>query len=192
MSRAYDIAYDAARLGVKLYMTCSLHKIEVKGRENVPKRAIIANTHASFADAPIIVSSLEERIYFLSKPKLMFISSIGREIIYGQMKPDNFRRIKKKVEEGYLFGIMPQGKICPEGQIDEINGGVFNLARLLQLPIVPVAIKGTKDVWPLEQKLPKPLGRIKVNIGEPMYVGDKRNGFNGELRDQLRELYKTA
>ena len=67
MGILYNLTYD---LGVGLIRLYSKHDIEVRG-EKIPDKAIIASTHSSLADGPVLNLGLNRRIIFLSKFRIL-------------------------------------------------------------------------------------------------------------------------
>ncbi len=68
----------------------------------------------------------------------------------------------RALEVGGAVAIFPEGNYGPkEGELMPFKKGFAHFAIKAGVPVVPVALSGTKDLW-----LRK---RIKVVIGEPIY-----------------------
>lgn len=84
------------------------------------------------------------------------------------------------------IAITPDGPSGPRGSIQQ---GVFQLAWLAKVPIVPVTVDCEKE-WVFRSwdrfRLPKPFSRIQVHYGNPIYVNDKEDF--PLLEEKLRAL----
>jgi 1-acyl-sn-glycerol-3-phosphate acyltransferase len=74
------------------------------------------------------------------------------------------------LEQGNLFGIYPEGTRSPDGRLYKGRPGVGWLALKSGLPVIPVALSGTRHVLPPGRVIPRP-GRIEVKIGAPLVFG---------------------
>jgi len=74
------------------------------------------------------------------------------------------------LEEGGLFGIYPEGTRSPDGRLYRGRAGVGWLALKSGLPVLPVAMIGTRRVLPPGRAVPRP-GRIEIRIGAPLKFG---------------------
>ncbi|HEY6294559.1 MAG TPA: lysophospholipid acyltransferase family protein, partial [Streptosporangiaceae bacterium] len=70
---------------------------------------------------------------------------------------------------GKLFGIYPEGTRSPDGRLYRGRPGVGWLALKSGLPVIPVALSGTRHVLPPGRVVPRP-GRIGVTIGKPLPI----------------------
>ncbi len=69
-------------------------------------------------------------------------------------------------DKGWSILIFPEGARIQNGQLEEFKSGVGMLAQSLQVPILPVAIKGGEAILPRETGLPK-RGAIHIAFGKP-------------------------
>ncbi|MGH2675205.1 MAG: lysophospholipid acyltransferase family protein, partial [Actinomycetota bacterium] len=46
--------------------------------------------------------------------------------------------------------------------------GVARMALEARVPVIPVAIRGSEDIMPLEAKVPRLSGKVKVEFGKPL------------------------
>jgi 1-acyl-sn-glycerol-3-phosphate acyltransferase len=65
------------------------------------------------------------------------------------------------------------------------------IVRRTKVPVVPMAIEGAYKVWPPARKLPKPIGRLSVIVGEPIeaaaLLAESDDGI-GRLESEVRRL----
>lgn len=80
------------------------------------------------------------------------------------------RGLVKAAREGHDLAITPDG---PRGPAGVFKPGGIVAAQLTGLPIVPVAV-GASSAWHLrswdEFMVPKPLSRVRIRYGDPVYV----------------------
>jgi 1-acyl-sn-glycerol-3-phosphate acyltransferase len=79
------------------------------------------------------------------------------------------------LQAGNLFAIYPEGTRSPDGRLYRGRPGVGWLALKSGLPVVPVAMVGTRRVLPPGRVVPRP-GRIEVRIGAPLVFGAEVTG----------------
>ncbi len=96
--------------------------------------------------------------------------------------------LKSIVEKGERIGFTPDG---PRGPLREVQKGVLFLAQKTGRPIVPVAY-GAKKRWVFKSRwdeflVPKPLNKIAMMYGEPIYVSPSDN-----LEEKAFELKTIA
>ena len=77
----------------------------------------------------------------------------------------------KRLRDGELFGIYPEGTRSPDGRLYRGKTGVARLALLSGAPVIPVAMIGTHAAQPIGQKIPSRTN-IGMVIGEPLYAAD--------------------
>ena len=106
----------------------------------------------------------------------------GIRVDRGTGSEEPLRAAELALGAGELVAIMPQGTI-PRGPAffePELKGrwGAAKLANLAGVPVIPVGLWGTEEVWPRSSKLPDVTNvlhppTVRVRVGEPMdLVGD--------------------
>lgn len=150
--------------------------LRVIGRERLPRRGpyIVAATHRSWADAFILTAALplEPRPYFLADKSEVEKTAFRRLVLrlFGGVVPiQRGRRVGDEsalgaavrvLAGGGVLGIFPEGVVAAEeGELLPLQRGVAHIFLRTQVPIVPVAISGTKELY---------LGKtFTVEIGPP-------------------------
>jgi 1-acyl-sn-glycerol-3-phosphate acyltransferase len=127
----------------------------VTGGENIPASggAILAANHQSFLDSVFLPLMLSRPVTFSAKAE--YFTASGPAARLGLLA------------EGNLFGIYPEGTRSPDGRLYRGRPGVGWLALKSGLPVIPVAMSGTRKVLPPGRVVPRP-GRIGVTIGQPL------------------------
>jgi 1-acyl-sn-glycerol-3-phosphate acyltransferase len=63
--------------------------------------------------------------------------------------------------------IFPEGSRSPDGSIQPFKKGGFSLAIKSGAPIIPIAIRGSREIMPKEKLTVRP-GEIQIRIGQPV------------------------
>ncbi len=93
---------------------------------------------------------------------------------------------------GKILNLYPEGQRSFDGQLQEFKNGAAILATELDLPTVPVAIDGTRRVWPRDSWRIRP-AKVRINFGEPFTPRSAiPEGVSGEaayeaVTDELKE-----
>jgi 1-acyl-sn-glycerol-3-phosphate acyltransferase len=175
VSRRANLPYRLVRLvGVPLLRLC--FSFDVSGRDNIPRSGnyvVIAN-HLNWLDefALLYLFPIEPRLHFLADPTILvtrrfqwwLIRTTGGYVpVVRDRHSDQrlFEHVDRCLEVGGAVAIFPEANYGPrEGELMPFHKGFAHFAIKAGVPVVPVALSGTKDLW-----LRK---RIKVVIGEPL------------------------
>ena len=139
-------------------------RIEIKGLENVPKKGalIIASNHLSYLDPMVIGASLNRKIYFIAK-KEVFKSMLGRFVLKylnafpvdrGNVDILAFKKAMNILQEEEVLCLFPEGTRSLNGELQELKLGVVKIAMKTGVPILPVGIIGTYEIYPQGKKFP--------------------------------------
>lgn len=180
---------------------------EVKGIENVSKlnSAIIAANHCSYLDFFIISAVIRRRLYFLAARELHRVSILrwfmryNERIYLDREKPGvrYFREVVKILHQNKLVVIFPEGSRSVDGKVHKGKFGFVKLAIVARVPIIPMGISGTFDVFPRDVRFPHLSRRCKLHIGKPIFLdkcfGKKTNKdalqkIADDIMDKLSEL----
>jgi long-chain acyl-CoA synthetase len=157
-------------------------KFEVQGLENIPANAacIFSPNHQSFMDALIVASSIKSSIlkktFFIAKEK-HFHSGFRR------LMAENSNVIVANINSGLKFAIQqtagvlksgrnmvifPEGARSRDGSLLPFKKSFAILSKELNVPIVPVAIKGAFESLSIGSRFPRP-GKITLQFLKPIY-----------------------
>src|SRR3712207_9263252 len=68
----------------------------------------------------------------------------------------------RRLKDGGLFGIYPEGTRSPDGRLYRGKTGVARLAIESGAPVIPVAMVGTNIAQPIGTRIPKVIDRKSV------------------------------
>lgn len=197
---------------LKLILTPVLRffwRVRVEGIEHIPDEgpAILASNHVSFCDSIFLPLVLRRRITFVAKaeyfddPKTAwFFRAVGQIPIKrtgGSASMAALDSAAEVLEGGHLFGIYPEGTRSPDGRLYKGKTGVARLALRCRVPVLAVAMIGTKEVQPIGQVKPNLFRPITIRISPPMdfsrYADDPTNPtilrqITDEIMFELRSL----
>ena len=172
VSARANIPYRLVRLiGIPLLRLC--FRFHVEGRENIPRSGnyiVIAN-HLNWLDefTLLYLFPVEPRLHFLADPTILVTRKLqwwivrttgGYVPVVRERRGDRvlFQHVDRALALGGAVAIFPEGNYGPkEGELLPFHKGFAHFAIKAGVPVVPVALSGTKDLWFRK--------RIKVVIG---------------------------
>jgi long-chain acyl-CoA synthetase len=94
------------------------------------------------------------------------------------------------LRKGKILCVFPEGTRSRDGSIKEFKKGVGIIARELNIPVIPVAIKGTYEMLAPGKRFPRPV-KVTVSFGKPIYPGDlDYDGIVKKLYEEVVGLLK--
>ena len=181
----------------RLLMTLSGCRVDVVGRERAPVEGpvVFVANHASYLDSPLLMSVLPAGARFAVKARLAGYPILGQVIRRAGHIPLHKDDQSQRIEgAGDLQAPLSRGEpllVFPEGTFDEIPRllpfrlGAFRAAVDAGCPVVPVAIRGARRVFPAETWLLRP-GRIAVTFGPLLRPSGTEWSEIVRLRDEAR------
>jgi 1-acyl-sn-glycerol-3-phosphate acyltransferase len=189
-----------------------LHTIwrpKVTGEENIPASggAILAANHQSVVDSVFLPLMLDRPVTFSAKAEYFTASGPAARLWAAYLRATNQLRMERDgpraahdtleaalalLQQGQLFGIYPEGTRSPDGRLYRGRPGVGWLALRSGLPVIPVALSGTREVLPPGRMIPRP-GRIEVTIGKPLALAPELfDAPPGKARRQIADQVMAA
>lgn len=170
-----------------------LLKIETVNRDRIPQAGtfIIAANHSSMLDFPVLSAILPPKVrktisvpaaydYFYKKSLGTWFFRAGFNMFpmkrYGNYY-DGLKICENKIKEGKPLIVFPEGTRSVSGKLQKFKPGVGLLAFNLNVPIIPVYIKGVYKALPKGATIPKPT-KIQVIVGEAVYAKKFKNRFS--------------
>ncbi|HSB06366.1 MAG TPA: lysophospholipid acyltransferase family protein [Thermodesulfobacteriota bacterium] len=173
------LGHRFARLWGKTALLVNGVRIEVEGLEYVHEESpyIFMSNHQGSYDIFAFLGYLPFQFKWLAKKELFSIPVIGwamtaagyisidREGTRETVKAMN--KAAQKIREGMSVVIFPEGTRSADGSIQPFKKGGFTLAIKSKVPIVPMAIAGSREIMPKDKLTLNP-GEIRVRIGQPI------------------------
>jgi 1-acyl-sn-glycerol-3-phosphate acyltransferase len=185
------------------------YRLRVDGAENVPKAGgvILASNHVSFSDSIFLPLVLRRRVTFVAKAEYFedrktawFFRAVGQIPIKregGSASERALASAREVLDAGGVFGIYPEGTRSPDGRLYKGHTGVARLALQCRVPVVAVAMIGTREAQPIGQVMPRLFMPIGVRFSRPMSFEAYRDRaddpralrqITDEIMFELREL----
>jgi len=166
-----------------------LFRLRISGLENVPQGgAIIAPNHQSFWDIPLVGLALAgRRTHFMAKSELFrnpLFAWIIRTLLAFPVRrgaPDRtaIRYAISILKQGELLTIFPEGTRSKTGELKAAEAGLTLIAARAQAPIVPVGIKGTRQMFSRENFFPQ----VEIRFGVPLGMQATESTNDGQTMD---------
>ncbi len=147
----------------------------IYGAENVPQTGslLIVSNHASYFDPPIVSSCVRRPVAYMAKEELFAVPGLAQLIkLYGAYpvnrgSPDRaaLRAAVKCIEDGWAVGVFLEGTRTPDGRITDPKRGAALLAAKANVPLLPVSLWGTEQIFLKGSLIPVP-ATVTVRIGQ--------------------------
>lgn len=191
-------AHEYPKRFSKTFMKLTGSEISVEGLDLIPEGAVvfIAN-HESDFDIPVLLGTIDKPFGFVSKIEVKrvpilsaWLDAINCILIDRKNREQALNSMQegvKLLKEGHSLVIFPEGKRSMGGPVLPFKVGGIRLAQDAGVPIVPIAIKGTADVFEKNRRLIKP-APIKVTIGHHIAPNVHCHKDYKELTEEIRQI----
>ncbi len=175
------ITFRLVNASVRVLMVLWRVRLVVEGLDRLPDRPgiILASNHLSWADpvllAVVVHRANGRRVRHMAKAEAVSIPVFGLLLRdYGGFavrrgRPDReaYRMARDVLAGGDWLGLAPEGTRSRTGTLGEPKPGVALLAVRSGAEIVPAAIWGTEELWPIGSLLPHPGKTVHIRFGDP-------------------------
>lgn len=175
------------------------------GMELVPQTGpgLLISNHISHFDPPFMTAKFPRVIHFMADKPLLKIPILGKMMEWGHVfaidRTKNDRSALKtamaRLQAGNVVGIFPE-KGIRHGATSVLGGaelpiGTASLWRMTDVPVIPMVIIGSDQMYAGKNYLRRP--RVFVRVGKPL--SPDRNASREELRDRIvaawREIFES-
>ena len=194
------VVYHLFLLPLTLIM-CRVRAIGVERFATVKPPVLFISNHVTDVDAALILSALPWRWRYRTaiamqgellrewrypptalgwfarvKSKVMYALAAALFNVFSLPRQSGFRQsfayAGEAVDRGYSILIFPEGTETRDGQLQPFKAGIGLLASELNVPVVPIMLRGLFEVKQRRQRFVKP-GTVSVTFGDPI-------AFSGE------------
>lgn len=172
-------AWRLARAASRLFLRAAFVPFRVRGLEHLPQDSscIIVCNHASYMDGMLLVGALPRAFSFVVKRELQgqllvgpYLARLGAEFVERsevQRSVEDANRIAEMAGRGRALIVFPEGTFIARPGLLPFFLGAFLASVRAQVPIVPVAIRGSRSLlpdgsWRLRRS------SIAIEIGAPI------------------------
>jgi 1-acyl-sn-glycerol-3-phosphate acyltransferase len=174
-----------------------LFRLRVTGNDRIPKGRpyVLVSNHLNWLDpfTLLLAFPIEPRLHFLADPENLvknrwhwwIVRKIGGYIPVDLKRHQDrvlFEQVHKGLAKGVVVTIFPEAVYGPEeGKLQPFKKGFAHFALDSRVPVLPVALSGTKDLW---------LGKkIELRIGSEIETtGLEVDELVKVARDRVEEL----
>ena len=183
----------------RLAMAVSVCRLTVNGLDHLRDLgpAIFVANHASYIDVVVVLATLPGNLRFAAKGRLANYPVLGTIItkagyitiektkLSGQMEGAD--EVSAALGAGDSMFVFPEGTFVRPPGLLPFRLGAFRAAAATGRPLVPLAISGTRHIFPANTLLLRP-GRITLTIEPPLRP--RGTGWDEivRLRDEARRL----
>lgn len=201
----FDIATrrQIAHVTARLFFAIAGIRVRLLDPELLPPGpCVVVANHASYLDGVVLKASLPARFCFVIKKEVsripiagLLLRRIGSEFV------DRFnrhaggmdaRRLLKAADAGQALAFFPEGTFIARPGVGKFHTGAFAIAARTKLPVVPVCIRGTREILPSTRFIPRP-GEIEIQVLPAIPMRDSHSAEAvAAARDLARSRIVTA
>lgn len=157
-------------------------RLRNSGQENIPQGpCIIAPNHQSYFDGIFVAAFLKHsqirKTFFYAKAKhvnnrfLKFLANKNNIIVVDidQDLKESIQKMGEALKTSNNIMIFPEGTRTKTGELGDFKKTFAILSYELNIPIVPVSIKGAYEALPRGSRFPKPFTKVEIDFLPPIY-----------------------
>jgi 1-acyl-sn-glycerol-3-phosphate acyltransferase len=172
-------------------------ELRVAGAELLDPAAkyILVANHYSYFDIPCVFAALPNAIRFMAKVSLFKIPIFGMALRRSGFIPidrqnrrtaiKSFDMAGERIRRGHTIMVFPEEGRSRERRMRPFQRGAFLLALKSELPIVPLAIDGTYDVFGVGARRVTP-GPVTITVTPPIPTAGLTLKDKERLADEAR------
>ena len=176
--------------------------VRVTGTDNLPTdNCVVVANHASYLDGVLLKGYLPWRFNFVIKgemrdfgPAHFLLRRSGSKFVErtdAQGSARDARQIVKAAVSGESLGFFPEGTFQKEPGVMRFRPGAFVAATRSAMPVVPIAIRGSRHVLPAGRVLPR-RGPLHIDILPAIAPGDPDFETSKGLAEAARQRIIAA
>jgi 1-acyl-sn-glycerol-3-phosphate acyltransferase len=176
--RRGHFAHRCARAWSWLILKTTGVRVRVEGLERITPGTtyVFVSNHQSIYDIPVIFASLPYQLRIIAKESLAMFPVLGWHLRRGghlfvdRRHPDRagiLQRWGALVRDGLSLIIFAEGTRSMDGKVARFKAGSFLLALEAGLPIVPLAVVGTRHVMQKGRLRTEP-GDVELVVHDPI------------------------
>jgi len=198
VDRSGRFAHKCARAWSWLILKTTGVTVELHGLDRLPRGTsyVFAANHQSIYDIPVLFWTLDFELRILAKASLGAFPFLGwhlartGHVLVDRKNPgaDLFRQVRGLMQAGYSLFVFPEGTRSLDGSLARFRAGTFLMAIEAGLPVVPVAVDGSRFVMRKGQLMTSP-GHVRVTVLDPIPTAGRRpeeaRAFARQVQDAI-------
>jgi 1-acyl-sn-glycerol-3-phosphate acyltransferase len=195
------------RLWARLLIGAAGIDLRAEGVETIDprQRYILVSNHHSYYDIPCILAAIPQPIRFMAKVSLFKIPIFGWGLGRAGFIPidrqnrrtavRSFDLAVQRIRKGNTVVVFPEEGRSRERAMRPFQRGGFLLALRSELPILPIAINGTYDVYRAGAKWIT-AGPVTIRVGTPIPTAGltvrEKDRLLTESREQIERMLSAS
>jgi len=174
------LAWRLNRLAARGLLRLAGLPLTVRGLDQLPAgRCVLVANHASYADGLLLVAALPQPFSFVAKRELRgawlsrrYLTRLGARFVErfdARQSVEDARGLAEAVAAGVPLAFFPEGTFTRRAALAPFHLGAFSAAAAAGVPVLPVAIRGTRTLLRDGQWLPRRTP-LALSIGAPLHA----------------------
>jgi len=182
----------------RMVLAICMVKVNVKGEENLDPRQsyVFCSNHFSLIDTPVMFGSMPREFRILARHNLWRIPFLGWHLNRAGHIPvhrenpraaaRNVTQAAGKLEAGLSILLFPEGGRTRQPTMRRFKPGAAHIAIRAGVPIVPMALLGTRKILPPSSAHLHP-GEAELRVGRPIPTTGLANRDAPALMGQVQQ-----
>ena len=190
------VRWTAVRTWGRLILGLTFTRTTIEGEDLMPSQGgVVVINHASYLDSIVVSAMVPGPLSFVVKDDLsefkLFRSFLERiNALFVQRldvaaSVDDAAKVTAAAKAGRRIAVFPEGTFIPRDGLLPFRLGAFVVAAETQTPVIPVAMRGTRQILRDEHWVPR-RGPIHVEILKPIHPNGNEFHEVIRLRDEAR------
>lgn len=168
-----------ARRWARSFLWAAGIKVEVENYDRLTtgERFVIVANHYSYFDIPVLLGTIPHPLRFFAKASLFKIPIFGWSIRAAGFIPidrknrrtalQSFDLASERIRKGNTILVFPEEGRTRHRELRPFQRGAFLLALRSELPILPIAVRGTRHVMKVDSFRVRP-GVVTITVLDPI------------------------
>ena len=199
---SFRIRWAVMKFCTRLFAKLTFTKVEVNGLQNIPPAGqpfVLVSNHASYLDSYVLVATIPGHFRFIAKKELaekffnrIPLQNIGTLFVDRQEVSKTTQAVRlfsEALQDGERLIFFAEGTFTRIPGLRAFHSGAFVSAADANVPVIPVAIRGTRSILRPDSWFPHH-GSVHVEIGEaidPQEMRDQGTKDNWHIAMSLRD-----
>jgi 1-acyl-sn-glycerol-3-phosphate acyltransferase len=188
-----------------------LYRVRLRGTEKLPRTGgyIMASSHRSMMDIPLNARLTKRQLRYMGKASLFKVPVLGwffRTLGGFEVQRDGtdrkaLRESIAMLQSGEVLLVYPEGTRYNGPKIEPLQPGAAYLALRAGVPILPVGLAGTEEIFRSHRTRIPHFGRVAMVVGDPIMPPALSSSvvpraavdaLTSELHEALQRLFDEA
>lgn len=198
-----SICHKIARAVFRVVLAMAGADLSVDGLENIPDEAVLfVGNHQSYFDIVATYVYIKRGVGYVAKKEMnkvpilnLWMKGINCLFLDRENIKEGLKTILQGVEllkSGYNMFIFPEGTRHQGPEMLPFKEGSTKMAERAKVPIIPVAISGTADLFENNHALKVTPAKVHISFGKPVIISElpkeDKKFLGAYVQNQIREM----